>query len=102
MADAVDRVVHNGDKGVKEDDDSEDKVEREQNHSNISWQGWVCSAAKLFDSTGVKNIPEQKLENRIHTIELKILVTYFIKFCKKINVLPHVPVHILYDLVCVS
>ena len=98
MADAVDRVVHNGDKGVKEDDDSEDKVEREQCHSNVSWQGWVCPAAKLFDSTGVKNIPEQKLENRIHTIELKC----FIKFCKRFTVLPHVPVHILHDLVCVS
>ena len=73
LADAVDRVVHNGDEGVEEYDDSEDKVEGEQSHSNVSRIRRVCPAAKLVDSAWVKNIPEQKFENRIQTIELNYL-----------------------------
>ena len=73
LAYAVDRVIHNGDEGVEEDDDSEDKVEGEQSHSNVSRIGRVCPAAKLFDCAWFKNIPEQKFENRIQTIELNYL-----------------------------
>ena len=73
LAYAVDRVIHNGDEGVEEDDDSEDKVEGEQSHSNVSGRGRVCPAAKLFHCAWFKNIPEQKFENRIQTIKLNYL-----------------------------
>ena len=62
-ADAVDRIVHDGNEGVEENNDGQEEVDGEKEHGSISRHGkFLVSAAKFFNCTWVKNIPKQKFE----------------------------------------